>query len=224
VRYITVPLWFTKAFVDQGADLHSAAFGVEFIRRKGEFDIVGAIDYGLYSAPDSNWRGNGKPLVDSDYLEFHGLGILGFNVTFLWRHAFNNWLSLALGAGLGIGVVTGSIKRISNRLAGASFNGNCTQDNESDINLCNPATKAEQSAWRADRKAWLAKNQCPEGQQSDDPASPCQFTESGVWPVVPIINLIIGLDFRINRHFTLRWDGGFRNAFFTGLAGYYFFK
>jgi len=226
-RGLFLPYGFLDLFLDQGNGLASGSVGLEVVRRKGNFDLVGSINFGFYTASDGNFRGNGKPLVESDYIQFQDLNLLAFDVAFIWHHNFNRWLSLVYGAGLGFGVVLGGIYRISNvpDAPQAGLHGSCTQANEGDPNLCNPTKKGSQDEkdWRANRKKWLAEHPCPAGQSQDDPLSPCLFKEDGVWPVLPIIHLLIGLNFKITEQLNFRIDGGFHNAFYVGGATHWFF-
>ena len=79
--------------------------GGEFIRRKGDFDLVASVNFGFYSPPDGTYLGKNKnPAVDADYVQFRDLNLLAFDLTFLWHHEVLPWLSLVYGAGLGLGI------------------------------------------------------------------------------------------------------------------------
>ena len=59
----------------------------------------------------------------------------------------------------------------------------------------------------------------------DDPTNPHRFKDPNVPPVLPVVNLVIGVDFRLPqvRGWEGRIEGGFYNAFFLGTAiGYTF--
>ena len=49
------------------------------------------------------------------------------------------------------------------------------------------------------------------------------FKEDGVWPVFPLLHLMLGVNFHLHKNFNLRVDGGFHNAFYFGLGGDYLF-
>jgi hypothetical protein len=58
----------------------------------------------------------------------------------------------------------------------------------------------------------------------DSPETPHLFKEEDVWPVVPIVHLLVGLNFKISDQFSVRLDGGWRGVtFYTGATGHYFF-
>jgi hypothetical protein len=219
LRGLFVPTWFLNMFLDASTPLNSVGFGGEYIRRKGNFDIVASVNFGFYSPEDGNYLGNGKsPAIDTDYIQFRDLNVLAFDVAFIGHHFFLPWLSLVYGAGLGFGIVLGDIYRISN------YQSNCASDNLDDFGKCNPVNPADTSSlkkWNEDRDGWLAD--APKCETKDSPTAPCQFREDDVWPVVPIVHLLIGVNFKINEQFSVRVDGGFHNAFYFGAAGHYFF-
>ena len=209
VRAIFVHQWLLNLFLDESTNLNSVAFGGEFIRRKGNFDLIASVDFGFYSPANGNYLGNGKnPAVDTDYIDFRGLNVLSFSVHFIWHHYFTNWLSLVWGAGVGLGIVLGEIWRISNQ--------GCTVDNAGDENTCYPRSLGSPKS----PEQWAEK--CTK-EGSDSVANPCFYKEDDVWPVVPMIHLLIGLNFKISEQFSVRLDGGFRNAFYIGTTGHYFF-
>lgn len=218
LRGIFVPTWFLDMFLDASTGLSSVGLGAEFIRRKGNLDIVGGLNFGFYSPPDGNYLGNGKsPAVETDYVDFRDLNVLALDVTFIWHHYFTPWLSMVYGAGLGMGFVLGDVYRIS------TYQGNCTADNIGDLSRCNPVPPGDQASldkWNRSRDQWLADaRKCSSG---DSPASPCLFREDDVWPVVPVVHLLIGVNFKITEEISVRVDGGFHNAFFVGASGQYF--
>ncbi len=214
-RGIFVPEWFLNAFLDASTPLNSVGFGGEFVRRKGNFDLVASINFGFYSPRDGNYMGNGKnPAYDADYLQFRSLNVLAFDVAFIWSHDFTKWFSLIYGAGLGFGIVLGDIYRISNGGGGPNAGG-CTPENVSDINRCYP-----KGMDLTNREKWLAEHT---GTGGDTPENPHLYREDGKWPVIPIVHLLLGVNFKISDHFSVRVDGGFHNAFYVGAAGHYFF-
>lgn len=210
VRGVFVPSWFLKMFLEESTSLNSASIGAEFIRRKGNFDLIASLNFGFYSPPDGNYLGRGKnAMVDTDYVVFRNLNVLAFGVTFIWHHDFLKWLSLVYGAGLGFGVVLGDIYRVSNGTPGcASAPG--------DTGKCYPINMDLNN-----RDTWLANHQCSSG--SDGPGSPCQFREDGKWPVIPIVHLLIGLNFKVTDQISIRADMGWHDAFYFGATGHYLF-
>ncbi len=226
-RGIFIPTWFLNLFLDASTSLNSVALGGEFIRRKGNFDLVASVNLGFYSPSDGNYLGNGKkPEIDTDYVQFRGLNLLSFEAAFVGHQEILPWLSMVYGAGLGLGIVLGNIYRISN------YENNCHGDNVSDLGTCNPLNPTsanyanELAQWKDNPDGWIADRSqtCKlAADGKDTPREPCLYREDDVWPVVPMVHLLIGLDFKISEQFSVRVDGGFHNAFYFGTAGHYFF-
>ena len=234
-RGIFVPFWFLDMFLDAGTGLYSGAIGAEFIRRKRNFDLVASINFNFYSPPDGNFLGNGKPSVDIDHIVFDNLNVLSFEVDFIWHHNFTDWLSLVYGAGLGFGIVLGDVLRTS--VHADRLNGNypvqgdppiCTTGDAGDMAKCNPidpkATDRDEQekVWNKDPADWYDKygKKCS---SKDSPQDPCQFPEEDVWPVVPIVHLLIGLNFRVTNELNIRLTTGWHDAFYVGATTQWFF-
>jgi len=210
VRAIMIHKWFLGLFLKESTPLNSVGFGGEFVRRKGNFDLVASVDFGFYSPRDGNYLGKGKnAATETDYVDFRGLNILAFAVHFIWHHEFTPWLSLVYGAGVGVGVVLGGLYRVSNDSS------RCTPENAGNINQCFPRGMDPSK-----REEWLATHP---GTGGDSPENPALFKEDDVWPVIPVVHLLVGLNFKISDQFSVRVDGGFRDAFYVGATGHYFF-
>jgi len=216
VRAIFVPEWFLGAFLASSTGLSSAALGGEFVRRKGDFDLVASMNFGFYSPPDGTYMGKNKdPMYDADYVQFRNLNVIAFDVAFIWHHQFLKWLSLVYGGGLGLGIVLGDIYRISD------YVGNCRLENLKNLGQCNPTSNPQDlEAWNKNHNAWANSHA---GTGSDSAQAPHLYREDGKWPVIPILHLLVGVNFKINEQFSVRVDGGFHNAFYLGAAGHYFF-
>jgi hypothetical protein len=220
VRGIFLPTWFHDMYVDASTPVSSASVGAEFIRRKGNLDIVGSLNFGFYNPPDGNYLGNGEtPATETDYVDFRDLNALGLDVTFIWHYDFTSWLSLVYGAGFGMQFVLGDLYRIS------AYRNKCTADNVGDLSECNPVPPGDPSleTWNENRDQWLATHarKCTSG-DADSPGNPCLFEEDDVPPVVPVVHLLLGVNFKITEQISVRVDGGFHNAFFFGASGQYF--
>ena len=212
---IFVPTWFLNAFLNHSTPLNSVSFGGQFIRRKGNFDLLASVNFGFYSPRDGNYMGKNKSYdIDVDYLQFRSLNLLSFEVAFVWHHEFTEWLSLVYGAGLGLGVVLGDIYRISAG-GGTDGRGKCSPENAEDIDACYPMGMDISR-----REEWLNQHSCND---EDSVASPCLYPEKDVWPVIPIVHLLVGVNFKVSEQFSVRVDGGFHDAFYVGATSHYFF-
>jgi hypothetical protein len=209
LRWVSVPTWMLNLFTKKNVPLSSYAVAGEFYRRKGEFDFIFSIGYQNMSPPDGNWLGKGHdPTFDTDYVQFKGLGFVGLDVSFVWHTYFTDWIGMHYGAGLGLGIVTGSMLRTSNGTPG------CTEATAGDYTKCYPVTLPAPCPASGCSDAQLAAL----GPGPDDPANPHRFTDPNVPPVLPIVNVVVGVDFRLPRvrGWEAKLEGGFYDAFFLG--------
>jgi hypothetical protein len=213
-RWVSVPGWFLDAFFAESVPLSTfQSYGAEFIRRKPGFDIVVGLSYQNMSPGDGNWLGRGKAAsLDTDFVQFRGLSLVGLDAAFVGRRSFNSYLGLRYGAGLGVALVRGQLLRTSSD--------NCTSANAGDERVCRPrvcpATGCTEAQLASTERA---------GAGVDGPDSPSRFSEPAVPSVLPIVNLSLGLDFRLPSvpGVEARVEGGFYDAFFLGLGVNYIF-
>jgi len=213
LRYITVPGWFLGAFTQQNVPLNSVSFAGEYVRRKENLDIVVSLDFSFMSPSDGNWLGNNHPAsTDTDFLQFKGLKIISFDVSFIWHHPFTETFLLEYGAGVGIGFVPGDILRISDGTPG------CVTS-PGDVTRCYPIVCAQGPCTQAE----LDAHKAPPNVHDDSASAPAQFVDDNKPPVVPIVNLLIGLVWQVHPKARVRFEGGFHDAFFLGVASEYRF-
>jgi hypothetical protein len=209
LRWVSVPKWMLNWFTKENVPLSSYAVAGEFYRRKGEFDFIVSIGYQNMSPRDGNWLGKGHdPSFDTDYVQFKGLGLVGIDASFVWHTFINDWFGLHYGAGIGIGIVTGHMLRTSNGSA-------LCATNPGDYTKCYPVIFEPQGcpASGCSDAALKARGDGP-----DDPANPHRFTDPNVPPALPIVNVLVGVDFRLPRvrGWEAKIEGGFYDAFFLG--------
>jgi hypothetical protein len=206
LRWVSVPAWMLNLFTKRNVPLSSYAVAAEFLRRKGEFDFIVSIGYQNMSPSDGNWLGVGHDAsVDTDYVQFKGLGFVGIDASFVWHTFFTDWFGLHYGAGLGLGIVTGQMLRTSN-------GSGCTEANAGNIEACHPI--GVQCGPSGCSDAQLAAL----GTGPDDPNNPHRFVDPNVPPALPIVNVLVGVDFRLPhvRGWEAKIEGGFYDAFFLG--------
>jgi hypothetical protein len=218
-RGIFLPTWLMNAFLAASTPLNSFSLGGEFIRRKGNMDLVLSIDFGFYSPRDGNYMERGKnPSADVDYVQFRSLDVLAFEAALFWHRPLTPWLSIVYGVGLGFGVVLGDIYRISSS--------NCTPENLEDTSTCHPVDATDPASdqkWNENHDKWISEHTGGSHPPPDSPENPFLWREDGKWPVVPVLHLLLGVDFKVTEQINVRVDGGFHNAFYVGATGYYFF-
>jgi len=213
LRWITVPSWLLNLFTKKNVPLSTWGTGLELFRRKANFDIVLSFNYQNMSPPEGNWLGKGHDATtDTDYVQFSGLALWGADVSFIWHTLFNEWFGMHYGAGIGVAYIPGNIYRTSN-------GPQCTEENAGNINQCYPVgvTPTGGSTLR------LTPSILTPG--PDDQNNPHRFADPNKPSVLPIVNVVIGVDFRLPqvRGWEARLEGGFYDAFFLGGAvGYTF--
>jgi hypothetical protein len=213
LRWVSVPKWMLNLFTKKNIPLSSYATALEFFRRKGEFDFILSVGYQSMSPPDGNWLGRGHDAnVDTDYVQFKGLGMVGIDASFVWHSFINDWFGLHYGAGLGLGIVTGKMLRTSNSDA------LCTETNAGDVRQCHPVSPDPPPIDCSSGSCPEARLQATEGTGIDDPTDPHRFREGNVPPALPIVNVLLGIDFRLPhvRGWEAKIEGGFYDAFFLG--------
>jgi len=200
-RWVSVPSWLLGLFTDHNIPLLTFGhFGIEAFRRSGEFDLAFAFSYQNMSPRDGNWLGSGHdPAVDTKFLQFRGFSIYSADISFIWHPMLSSWFGLHLGAGLGAAVVRGDLYLFPSQ--------GCDSTNLDNLNQCHPPGFT------------CANGVCTS--PINLPRSPSR----DVLPVVPIINLVAGVDFRLPnvKGWEAKLEAGFYDAFFFGFGVAYTF-
>ncbi|HTA19703.1 MAG TPA: hypothetical protein VK989_10450 [Polyangia bacterium] len=211
LRWVSVPSWMLNLFTKRNVPLSSYATALELMRRKGEFDFIVSVGYQNMSPPDGNWLGRGNnPATDTDYVQFKGLGFVGIDASFVWHSYLNDWFGLHYGAGLGVGIVTGQMLRTSDG------SGGCTEQNAGNVAGCHPVGITCPNGTCSD--ADLAGLNRGGSMATDSATTPHRFVDPNVPPALPIVNVLVGVDFRLPhvRGWEAKIEGGFYDAFFLG--------
>jgi hypothetical protein len=208
LRMTSVPKWLLGLFLDSSVPLTSYTAGMEFFRRTGNFDLVLGLAYQPLSPDAGNWLGKGNPSsTDTDYIQFDGLAAYSFDAAFILHTAFNEYVGMHYGGGVGIGITTGRMLRTSNGSNGPNGTTGCAID-PSNVTLCHPVV--------------CQTGPCTEGQLkateggTDGPMTPSRFSDNHIPTVFPIVNLITGLDFRVPNvpGFAVKFDMGYFFPYF----------
>ena len=214
-RYLFVTELMFKPYVDHSTPLHSYAVGLQYARRYSSFDLVTSLDFSWFGVNDGNWLGKGNdPTLDTKYVQFDKLSTLSVDVSLIGHHAFTNWLEIRGGAGLGIGYVFGDVYTTNNS------NLVCTKDNAGDTSKCYPISPSGGPIYlnQPDTEQKLKATEDPT--QKNSAANPHRTAEFKP-PAIPILNIMLALNFRLQRHISTQIEVGFRNAMFVGL-GFHF--
>jgi hypothetical protein len=211
-RWVTVPAFMLNLFTRRNVPLSSYALAIEGYRRKGNFDFMVAIGYQNMSPSDGNWLGKDQfqhpANVDTDYVQFKGLALVTLDASFIWRNWFSKSFGIHYGAGLGVGIKTGQMLRTSD--AG------CTETNAGDVTQCHPLNVDCSSGVCNEQQ--LANTSRAGGERVDSAATPSRFVDQNIPAAVPIVNIVLGIDFRLPQvpNLEAKIEGGFYDAFFLG--------
>jgi hypothetical protein len=219
LRWVTVPSWLLNIFTARNVPLSSWATAVELFRRKGGFDFALAFGYQNMSPPDGNWLGKGNvAATDTDLVQFRSLAIWTIDASFVWRNWFSRSFGIHYGAGLGLGIVTGELLRTSSTGACATT-GDPSQCHPLNVSCPNGVCNEQQLV------STQVGNNCKAGSDVDGPQSPHRFCDSNVPGAVPIVNVVVGVDFRLPQvpGFEVKVEGGFYDAFFLGGGAVYMY-
>ncbi len=217
-RWVTVPGWTLSPYLQAHTELNDGwGLGLEYLYRHSGFDVVVSVDYTSLAARDGNFLGgSNNPATETHFIHFDKLASLSTDVSLIGHWNLTKWMEFRFGAGLGIGYVFGDIYQITN-------NSGCTAENANDTSKCYPTPRIGPIPQppTAETIAKLEGARCsPDFTDGgrDTPASPC-YRRTDTYPfnvrVVPVLNVLLGLRFKLYQHVYLHVDGGFR------LAGFY---
>lgn len=194
-------LWIPSFLVNLFADVEdwpgaiNPGTGLEFTYRKNRFDIVAALWWQGFSATPGFMKGQGDMSSEMEQIR-PGLNAFYLSADFLWSYPFNDIVAFTYGAGLGVGLVTGSLIRTEAFSQGGSWH------------KCSGPGSGE-----GDSSAYCEVG----GHYGVDEAD----SGGDVPPVVPWIALDLGLRIKPHRNFMMRVDLGIGLGFFLGVSGNY---
>jgi|GEM_PF-1334218 len=199
-RGVILPEGMLELFIEEvPGGVFQPAFGLEVIRRKGQFDVVFGLDYHSLEAecPEDPepclYLEKGDDASTSgeypDDVEFDGFGMIGLDVAFVWHEPITDFFSLRYGAGLGLGIILGEVRQTDTICSPGPT------DTIQEPGRCIPVTS---------------------GGQIDEP-------NEDIPPVVPIVQAMFGGRFDIIENLSLNVEVGFRNLLYFGGGVAYFF-
>ena len=204
-RFVSVPSWLLGLFLRQNVPLFTLGHvGLEGYWRRNNFQIAVAVSYQNMSPPNGNWLNSDQQMYPADantsYVRFKDFSLIAFDISFTWYRWFTSWMGMHYGAGFGAAIVRGKI------LHNDDFG--CNETNAGNLSQCHPTGVT-----------------CANGTCTPESALTPPNAAYAVPPAIPIVNAVLGLDFRVPslRGWEARIEGGFYDAFFFGGAvGYTF--
>ena len=128
------------------------------------------------------------------------LGWVTLEFTFIHNTPINNWLAFRYGGGAGIGVLTGQLKHYNVVCAPSATNANPEPG-------CVPGGGSKFGGTGSDS----------DGNNFQQPVA------YSLPPVFPVVNAIIGFQFKPTSAMTINVEGGIRTLPFFGMSAGYFF-
>ncbi len=115
LRYVFVPKGLIEIFMEEAAGgMGNGGFGVEYVRRKKNFEINVGIEYDKLSGTEGFYVESGgapaKPGT-TDFVAFDNLAWVTIDAAFVYLHPLSKLVSLRYGGGIGLGLVTGEVEK-----------------------------------------------------------------------------------------------------------------
>ncbi len=205
-RSVHAPKSFIEVGVDRAAGgASNLGFGLEVTRRRNNSELQLSMEFEHITPKEGVWIAKGDNVAAGDEADWllepkHApngdkLGWVTFEFTYLKHTPITKQIALRYGGGAGLGVITGKLWRYDVPCNGA------TNDNPEPG--CKPAQLFP-----------------TESGTSGNSRGPAEYNTP---PVFPVINAIIGLQFRPVDQWTINVEGGFRTFLFFGVSTSYFF-
>ena len=138
------------------------------------------------------------------------MSFLSADVSIIGHHAFSKWFELRYGAGLGLGVVFGDVLMTNDGQQ-------CTYDNVQDTSKCYP------KGIPIGQPDTQAKLKATETGEVDTAQTPHRHLSTDKPPVMGVLNILMGFNFRLHKHMMMQVEVGFRDAIFAGAGFHYIF-
>jgi hypothetical protein len=205
LRSVHVPQSVLELFIDRAAGgASNVGLGVELIRRRGTVELQLGLEFEHLTVGEGVWINKGDNVGAGDEADYvlspdHAGSTLGWftiDFTFLNHAVINKYVSVRYGGGAGLGIITGGLYRYNVICVGATNN------------MPEPGCVPTKFSGA--------------GQDSDGN----NFGTSVKYdlpPVFPVINGIIGVQFKPIDHLTINIEGGIRTLPFFGTSVAYLF-
>ena len=207
LRNVRVPKAEIELFVDRAGDTGSstAGLGVDLTRRRGDVELQLGLEFEHIDGGRGVWIESGKNVATGDAADFvlpadkqpERLGWFTLEFTFINHARINKYISFRYGGGAGLGIVTGKLQHFNIVCAPGATNTNPEPG-------CAPSGQP-----------FNGTGQFEEGTET--------LVAYKIPPVFPVINAIIGFQFKPTEKMTINIEGGIRTFLFFGTSASYFF-
>jgi hypothetical protein len=207
LRSVWVPKAILELFVIRAAGgAHNYGVGVDLSRRRGNTELQLGFEYEHINVGQGVWINNGDNVATGDEADYvlgpdatsgsgHQFGWFTLEFSFINHAPITPWLSFRYGAGLGIGVLIGEIDHYNIVCAAGSTNA-------------------------APEPGCIAPRFGGTGTYSEGQATLVKYD---LPPVFPVVNAIVGLQFKPTDNMTINLEGGIRTMPFVGTSASFFF-
>ncbi len=210
LRNVRVPKGEIELFVERAGDSGSSTLGlgVDFIRRRGNVELQLGFETEAIKPGQGIWIDSGKNIGNGDVADYvlpeknqsAQLKWYTIEFTFLNHAPINKYVSIRYGGGAGLGIVSGRLEHLNMICAGTGAT------NENPL-PCEPA-----------QFGGHGNAPCEE-----DGTTCGTVVKYNIPPVFPVVNAIIGAQFKPTDKMTINVEGGLRTFLFFGVSGAYFF-
>lgn len=203
LRNVRVPKAELELFMEHApGGVSNIGIGVDLTRRRGNVELQLGFEFEHIQPPEGVYIEGGKNVANGDEADYilgtdradSSLGWFTVEFTFLNHSELAKNFFLRYGGGAGLGILTGSLKRIDVACNGAT-NSNVDPG-------CVPMGIGNGTAT---------------GTQGGTPV------KYDLPPVFPVVNAIIGVQYRPAPKATINFEMGIRTVLFLGFSGSYFF-
>jgi hypothetical protein len=206
IRQVYLPSGLIGLFVNRAAGgASNTGLGVDLVRRRGNLELQLGFEFEHIALQEGVYinSGDNVPADTADYIlsPAHAgsdFGWFTIEFTFMNHAPINKYLSFRYGGGAGLGILTGSVKRIDTQCAGGATNANPEPG-------CVPAEFGGQGTVSPDHPG-------------DPEPNPYNLP-----PVFPVVNAIIGLQIKPTPKSVINIEGGIRTLPFIGISAGYFY-
>jgi hypothetical protein len=208
LRSVWVPKSVLEVFVTRAAGgAHNYGIGVDLSRRRGATELQLGFEFEHINVGQGVWINNGDNVAMGDEADYvlgpddrigsgNQFGWFTMEFSFFNHAEITPWLAVRYGAGLGLGILIGEIDHYNI--------------------ICAPGTTNASPEPGCVPPRFQGTGRYTEGQET------VVKYDLGT-PVFPVVNAILGLQFKPTEHTTINLEGGIRTLPFIGVSSSMFF-
>ncbi len=212
LRNVRIPKGEIELFVERAGDSGSSTFGfgLDLTRRRGNVELQLGFETEAVNPGQGIWIESGKNIATGDVADYVVPGAnqrsqlrwYTLEFTFLNHAPINKYMAVRYGGGAGLGIVSGELDHLNMVCAGTG----ATNDNPTNCEPP-PGTFGGHGV----------------GTCEEDGSTCGTLVKYNIPPVFPVVNAIIGLQFKPTDKMTINVEGGLRTFLFFGTSASYFF-